>query len=441
MKITFIANACCIYESNGFRLAADPWLIDGAFEGSWCHYPPLKTRPEDLATIDALFISHLHPDHLDPASLVAVPRDLPVVVLDHGRNYLHRILPSLGFTNLVKVTDGATVELGPFRLSVFAPFAKHVFHESAIGNFVDSALVVEADGQIVLNANDNALDLDAARALRERFGLIDVAQLNYNAAGPYPSCFHNLSLAEKQARHAQVLRRNLDHMVAISQALGARRTMPFAGAYVLGGRQWRKNAVLGTTTVDAAGAAVGAGAVVMSEGGVFDLATGGYSGAPFQSIDPDEQQAYIEAVLSRRVYDHERDEQPDAADLHDLFRAARANLWTQQTRWNAQADLNVGITVGEHRLCFNYGSAETSIRSIDKTLPEPFIEASMDPRLLHRILTGRAHWNNAEIGCHIDFVRKPDTYLPDFHLMMSFFCLPPTRAAARVSAEPALTPS
>ena len=49
------------------------------------------------------------------------------------------------------------------------------------------------------------------------------------------------------------------------------------------------------------------------------------------------------------------------------------------------------------------------------------IEVRMDPRLLQRIVDGRAHWNNVEGGYHIDFVRDPDVYVRDFHTMMSFF--------------------
>jgi len=41
MNFTFIANACGVFTfSRGTRLLMDPWLDDGVFEGSWCHYPP-----------------------------------------------------------------------------------------------------------------------------------------------------------------------------------------------------------------------------------------------------------------------------------------------------------------------------------------------------------------------------------------------------------------
>src|SRR4051812_11015456 len=119
MKLTFIANACCIYEENGYRLLTDPWLTDGAFEGSWFHYPPLKTKAEDLLEVDALYISHLHPDHFDETVLSQFRKDIPIVVLDHTYPFLVRNLERLGFTNLIKFTDGQTQGLGPFQLTIY----------------------------------------------------------------------------------------------------------------------------------------------------------------------------------------------------------------------------------------------------------------------------------------------------------------------------------
>ena len=51
------------------------------------------------------------------------------------------------------------------------------------------------------------------------------------------------------------------------------------------------------------------------------------------------------------------------------------------------------------------------------------LSCSMDNRLLRRILDRKSHWNNAEIGCHIEFNRTPNYYSPDIHLMLQFFHL------------------
>jgi hypothetical protein len=58
----------------------------------------------------------------------------------------------------------------------------------------------------------------------------------------------------------------------------------------------------------------------------------------------------------------------------------------------------------------------------------------MDARLLARIVDGRTHWNNAEVGCHVEFVREPDVYIRDFHTMMSFFAAPVAKPRAALAA-------
>ena len=49
MKVTFISNACASFESSeGTKILSDPWIKDGVFDGSWCHFHPLETKLEDL---------------------------------------------------------------------------------------------------------------------------------------------------------------------------------------------------------------------------------------------------------------------------------------------------------------------------------------------------------------------------------------------------------
>ena len=66
MKFEFIGNACGVFHgTEGSKILCDPWIVDGVFEGSWFHYPPLTTKIEDLQDVDAIYVSHIHPDHYD----------------------------------------------------------------------------------------------------------------------------------------------------------------------------------------------------------------------------------------------------------------------------------------------------------------------------------------------------------------------------------------
>ena len=52
-----------------------------------------------------------------------------------------------------------------------------------------------------------------------------------------------------------------------------------------------------------------------------------------------------------------------------------------------------------------------------------YVTYKLDHRLLFRILRGPrfAHWNNAEIGSHIEFSREPEIYERKLYYSMNFF--------------------
>jgi UDP-MurNAc hydroxylase len=420
MQLTFYDNAMATLAHGGFQLLMDPWLTEGAFEGSWFHYPPMKTRPEDLLGVDALFVSHLHPDHFDERVLARFRKDIPLVVLDHGHNFLHRKLHDLGFTNLVPIRAGETGQVGPFDLTLYAPFERNIFHEATIGNVLDCALVAVAGGKTVLNANDNRPSLRAAQALRERHGKPTVAMLNYVAASPYPASCDNLSDAEKRQEAARVLGRNLDHLVELVKILEPDVFMPFAGNYVLAGKAWRKNVYIAGATWDAAAAYIaakvpGQATLCLLEGQTYDLDTG--ERPPYQPIDPVAQAAYIEHELAGVTYPHEAD--PPPTDLAELLPRARTRLQATQDRFGLHMDYNVYVDTPLGPYHFNLARPGGELGP--SKLEEPYLRFRLDPRLLRRILLRQAHWDSGESGGHIDFLRVPNEYQPDVHTLMSFF--------------------
>lgn len=397
MKFTFITNACCIYESNNFKLLCDPWLSPGAFYGSWFQYPPLKTKPEDVADYDALYISHLHPDHFDPETLKHFDKTKPVIILDRDPNYLERMVRREGFGNIAKLKDGETLKIGPFIVTMFGPFCGHPFFETELGNLIDSAIVVDDGSYKIFNANDNTPDLKSAQMLKDRFGSFDIAQLNYNAAGPYPSCFKNLSFPEKVKAHTHTLKRNLNHVVELCGVLEPGVFMPFAGAYMLGGRNWAKNEYLGTTTPEFAAGFVQMESLfqdtlILKEGESYELGS-----------------ELRQCFYAQAPYDYDTDSLPAIPELDYLIKEATKNLRKYQDRFQCYPEASVLIN-GRYQINLSQEGLEA----------QNYLKADLDPALLHGILTGKYHWNNAEIGCHIEFYREPDVYLPDVHLLMSF---------------------
>ena len=131
MRLTKLEHAALIIEKDGRRLVVDP----GAF-----------TTPQvDLHDVDAIVVTHEHPDHWTPDQLTHLRDSNPDVAI-YGPQGVDDAAE--GFDVHV-VTDGDAVEAGPFGLT-FHGTRHAVIHESIpvidnVGVLVDGSLFYPGD--------------------------------------------------------------------------------------------------------------------------------------------------------------------------------------------------------------------------------------------------------------------------------------------------------
>jgi len=414
MKLTQIDNATCIYEVNGFKLLCDPWLTDGAFYGSWGHYPPLVTTFDFVKDVDALFISQLNQDRCDEVTLKQFRPDIPVIILDREPNFLKRKLTALGFTNLTLVRDKETITIGPMEITIYASFVEHPFDNTDSGNLLDSAIVVEAHGKTILNANANTPDISAAEMLYDHHGAFSVVQLKDSLASSYPSCFANLSDEEKLSENKRLIGRQLTAMCDVAESLKAEWFQPFAGDYQLMGSLINKNKHLGLAGKQYSAWFIsnrGIKPLILNEQGSIDLITGDLKATYRKNI---ESYASWRDRVSSSKFDYENDPLVKFVDLTDLIRAAVGNVKKYQEKFNFYPKQSIVLRDKEtgESYAFNLGGTYGHER--------PVLEINMDNRLLKRILTKQSDFYTADMGCHIDFNRE-GPYNPYVHMIMSFF--------------------
>ena len=416
MKFKFIGNAGGIFTgSKGTKILCDPWIVDGVFESAWYHYPPLKTKLSDIQNVDGIYVSHIHPDHYDERHF-DFPKDIPLIILNEGPNFLKKNLINKGYSNFIEIKNDQTVQFKEFKLTLYKPFTKHIFEESLIGNLIDSALVLENDDVTAINFNDNQPDENACSFLKNKFKNIDLAMLNYNAAGPYPSCFDNLSTEEKINENKRILKRNFDQLCNIIPILQPKSVLPFAGAYIIGGKNYFKNEYLGTTTLDECADYLNRNlkfnskVFCLRENQTYDIKNQKQLDK-YKKLDLNEMKNYIQSIKDKK-YDYENDNMPDVSKLIDEVKMASTKLLERVKKFNIQLKSNVFIKVGKENVQIVKGQDS-----------DRHLYCDLDLRLLNRILNKKAHWNNAEIGTHINFKRVPNKMDPDVHTCMSFFHL------------------
>lgn len=144
MEFQILSHAGLAVTGAGKQLICDPWLIGSTYWRSWWNYPPVS--PELVASLkpDFIYLTHVHWDHFQGPSLRKFPKSTIIIIPREPRGRMKADLHQMGYRNTVELGHGQSMELAP-------GFTVTSYHFSI---FLDSALVIEGDGKVLLNAND-----------------------------------------------------------------------------------------------------------------------------------------------------------------------------------------------------------------------------------------------------------------------------------------------
>ena len=443
MKLTYVTNACVIIEHEGKRVMCDPWLIDGAYYGSWFHYPALKVAPEDFASVDFIYISHIHPDHMDVRSLQRLPKHLPILILDYAEKFLLHHLQRLGFQTIHELPNGESFQFGPhFSIQIFAAdncnpeVCGHFFGCSLASPHkqtqqLDSLAVFKGGEKTICNTNDcpYAMSWAVCDQIMKEYPYIDFLLVGYRSAGPYPQCFDSLSVDEKEAEALKGQKTRLELALDYIRHLKARAFLPFAGQYVLSGKLVPLNAYILPDIEDLPQLfipllkqkKVASQLIMLNSMASYDLETEQIS-EPFSPPTKSARSAYLD-TLKPLKFDYEDDDVADLSPtkLLDLLKQAHQKLQDHRKIFRFETDWKVVIDLSD-KGAFLIPFQDTPPSQVSlSSLVEPYLKIRIDPRLFLRILHRKAHWNNAEIGSHLFFERRPNEFNRNLHFLMSFF--------------------
>lgn len=99
MKIKLYRSATIGIFGDSFKLLTDPWLVDGEYYGSWSHYPEFNFEKykDEIDSFDAMYISHIHPDHCSSLTLNKINKNIPVYISTYHSKFLKKNLERMGF--------------------------------------------------------------------------------------------------------------------------------------------------------------------------------------------------------------------------------------------------------------------------------------------------------------------------------------------------------
>jgi L-ascorbate metabolism protein UlaG (beta-lactamase superfamily) len=153
--VVHIGHSTHVLCVGGRRVLTDPWFSDPAF-GALAHTIAPACGPDDLASIDAIAVSHAHPDHADLGALDRFPTKSRVTVLV-GTSELAQELRTRGFSNVRVLAPWEAHDLG----------GAWVHAVPAVHDVPEVGFVVAAGATSVYFAGDSAFHGEFT-AIRER---------------------------------------------------------------------------------------------------------------------------------------------------------------------------------------------------------------------------------------------------------------------------------
>ncbi len=209
LSVTWIGHATMLVQMDDKWILTDPFLVDTMGLVQRRVSPP-GLRPRELPTIDAVLVSHLHPDHLSFGSLEAIQRKVRrLFVPQNGLVYV----PDFPF-DARELRTWHSFERDGMRITA-------VPVEHAGGRYgIDSAwmtksftgYVVEYHGMSIFFAGDTKYDARDFRLVRERFPHLDLALLPIAPIEPRD--------------HMKTVHMNPDEALDALSDLGARTMVP-----------------------------------------------------------------------------------------------------------------------------------------------------------------------------------------------------------------------
>ncbi len=241
-RVEVIGHATLRVQSGGRTLLTDPWLIDPIVCTSGFHFPPLVHDPAKLtAETDAIYVSHVHPDHFHRPSLELFPRTTPIYIGDYRRKEFRDDLARLGFP-VIEVPFQTTVRVDatPFEICLL----EHDADETAA---YDTAIVIRTPDFSLFENNDCFLRREKYAWVRDRFR-VDYGFLGYSPASFFPISFE-LAPAEKARLLAEAAERRYAEFVAAAGLLRPALAVPFASGlrFLVASAVW-KNVLFNSAT-------------------------------------------------------------------------------------------------------------------------------------------------------------------------------------------------
>jgi UDP-MurNAc hydroxylase len=416
MRTTALGHAGLKVQTASATVLVDPWFSpEGAFQASWFQFPDNSHLLEDPSLVEpnAVVISHEHLDHVDPWFLSRIPASVPAIVPRYPSPVLKHKIAMGGPRPVIEADPWNAVPIADGTSVFFVSEASPMNH--------DSAIVIQGDGQTLLNLNDARLFAVQLRSIRQRVGgTIDLFTFQGAGASWYPMCYA-YPKEDEDRLSAQKRAAKLQYTAKCVEILEPATAAPFAGppAFLdpelfLHNRQMEHGIFPDQEQVAAWLAERGQACPVLLPGDTWDL------DARRKDADPhwadfrfEDRWPYLETYAGRRAGHVQAvlERHPVPTDsLWDPFRDYFESLLAMSPYFNRKIGMRVGFDVsgpGGGRWAVDFRPGQ---EGVEHEAGECAYEYRFESRWLPTLLDGTVPWEDFFLSLRFGARRDPDLY-------------------------------
>jgi CMP-N-acetylneuraminate monooxygenase len=420
LVIQIHSHATLEVNYRGSSVIFDPWLEGPAYYGAWHLHPKPVVTAQELK-VDAIVITHPHPDHFHLPTLERMDRSVPIYFPQFPSQLIEEGLNELGFSNQNPMFWGETFSVGNhFRFRFLRP--RSMWEDSATYTWI------EDDGIVF-----NWLNLVDAGAVIDEFSIpsLDLLTSAFDqGASGYPLTWTHLSEKRKIKILEESKKNNLTKIPLRAQKLNARYFLPFAGHWRLGLDIHQKYAgMIPHTTFQQLSDSFDINAPHCNFLGLY----------PGQSVDFSSptieghfgQFLKLDDVISDPVTTTGIFREEIQQDGIDKFRTLMSNLTEMGEAFNCEnVELTVSASDSSYTETFQFNSSETQDDEKIK------ISVQIPNHILSLLSVKKANWDHVAIGYWGLWTRSPDRYPANFmRLLQAGYLEPEIRPGVVSSTE------
>jgi CMP-N-acetylneuraminate monooxygenase len=223
LQIKVHSHATLDFSYRKQSILFDPWLNGPAYYGAWTLHPEPIIETESLR-VNAIIITHPHPDHFHLPTLAKLDKKIPVYFPKFPSEIIPNGLTELGFVNQKPMNWSEEFPIGDyFRIKFLRP----------VSMWEDSATLTQVDDQGIVFSWLNLVD---AGAVIEENALpkLDLLSSAFDqGASGYPLTWTHISDARKRRMLEAQKASTLELLARKANQLKANYFLPFAGHWRL----------------------------------------------------------------------------------------------------------------------------------------------------------------------------------------------------------------